>query len=165
MFVRATRSRCRATGSGSRRQADATPSWWRPAGAWRPGGCRLRRYGRGHACSRVGRCLERSSPAWASMKRLVASAEVAEAHRADQHVDQAGDAAGQTGVVGVVDWALRDRRTGRIVVAQWPNTLLIVWMAASVVLALFDLDGRWRLALRVVATVALGWWALDEVAR
>jgi hypothetical protein len=24
----------------------------------------------------------------------------------------------QTGVVGVIDWALRDRRTGRIVVAQ-----------------------------------------------
>ena len=44
---------------------------------------------------------------------------------------------------------------GRIVVAQWPNTALIVWIAASVVLALSDPDGTWRLALRVVATVAL----------
>ena len=71
----------------------------------------------------------------------------------------------QTGVVGVIDWALRDRRTGRIVVAQWPNTALIVWIAASVVLALSDPDGTWRLALRVVATVALSWWAVDEVIR
>jgi hypothetical protein len=68
-------------------------------------------------------------------------------------------------VVGVIDWALRDRRTGRIVVAQWPNTPLIVWMAVSVVLALSDPDGRWGLALRVVATVALSWWAVDEIAR
>jgi hypothetical protein len=68
-------------------------------------------------------------------------------------------------VVGVVDWALRDRRTGRIVVAQWPNTALGVWMAASVVLALSGPDGTWGRALRVVATVALGWWAADEILR
>lgn len=75
-------------------------------------------------------------------------------------------AVGETGVVVVVvDWALRDRRTGRIVVAQWPNTALIVWMAASVVLALSDPDDAWGLALRVVATVALSWWAADEVVR
>jgi hypothetical protein len=71
----------------------------------------------------------------------------------------------QTGGVGVIDWALRDRRTGRIVVAQWPSTALIVWIAASVVLALSDPDGAWGLSLRVVATVALGWWAVDEVVR
>jgi hypothetical protein len=71
----------------------------------------------------------------------------------------------QTGVVGVVDWALRDRRTGRIVVAQWPNTALIMWIAASVVLALSDPNGAWGLSLGVVATVALGWWAVDEVVR
>ena len=74
-------------------------------------------------------------------------------------------AVGQTGVVGVVDWALRDRGTGRIVVAQWPNAALVVWMAASVVRALSDPDGRWGLALRVVATGALSWWAADEVVR
>ncbi len=71
----------------------------------------------------------------------------------------------QTGVVGVIDWALRDRRTGRIVVAQRPNTALIVWIAASVVLALSDPDGTWGVSLRVVATVALSWWAVDEVIR
>jgi hypothetical protein len=71
----------------------------------------------------------------------------------------------QTGLMEAVDWALRDRRTGHIVVAQWPNTALTVWMAASVVRALFDPVGTWGLALRVVATVALSWWAADEVVR
>jgi trehalose utilization protein len=40
-----------------------------------------------------------------------------------------------------------------------------VWIAASVVLALSDPDGVWGRALRVVATVALSWWAGDEVVR
>ena len=71
----------------------------------------------------------------------------------------------QTGVVGVVGWALRDRRTGRIVIAQWPNTALIVWMVASVVSGLLDAEGAWGRGLRVVATVALTWWAVDEVVR
>jgi hypothetical protein len=65
--------------------------------------------------------------------------------------------------VGVIDWALRDRRTGRIVVAQWPNTALIVWIAAGVVFALSGPDGARGLSLRVVATVALSWWAVDAV--
>jgi hypothetical protein len=72
---------------------------------------------------------------------------------------------GQTGVVEVVDWALRDRRTGRIVVAQWPNAALVVWIAATVLRALSDPGGTWGLALRVVATVALSWWAVDEIVR
>ena len=50
-------------------------------------------------------------------------------------------------------------------VAQWPNTALIVWIVTSVVLALSDPDGTWGLALRVVAMVALGWWAVDEIVR
>jgi hypothetical protein len=50
-------------------------------------------------------------------------------------------------------------------VAQWPNTAPIVWIAASVVLALSDPDGTWGLSLRVVATVALSWWAVDEIVR
>ena len=71
----------------------------------------------------------------------------------------------QTGVVGVIDWALRDRRTGRIVVAQWPNTALIVWVAASVVLALSDPRHVGSGAAGLVATVALSWWAVDEIVR
>jgi hypothetical protein len=65
----------------------------------------------------------------------------------------------------VVDWMLRDRRTGRIVIAQWPNTALAVWLGATVVGAVFDPGGGWGTAVRVVGTTALGWWAVDEVLR
>jgi hypothetical protein len=67
--------------------------------------------------------------------------------------------------VTVVDWVLRDRRTGRIVIAQWPNAALVVWLVASAARALLDLGDGWRTALRVVATLALGWWAVDEIGR
>jgi hypothetical protein len=67
--------------------------------------------------------------------------------------------------VTVVDWFLRDRRTGRIVVAQWPSIALAVWLAASAAGALLDPSRRWGAALRLVATLALGWWAGDEIAR
>lgn len=65
----------------------------------------------------------------------------------------------------VVDWVLRDRRTGRIVVAQRPNTALIVWLFASAAQVLLEPHGGWGLALRGVATLALGWWAVDEIGR
>jgi hypothetical protein len=65
----------------------------------------------------------------------------------------------------VVDWFLRDRRTGRIVIFQWPNPALAIWLAASALLALLDPRGNWETALRVVATVALGWWSVDEIVR
>ena len=65
----------------------------------------------------------------------------------------------------LIDWALRDRRTGRIVIAQWPNTALIVWIVASVVRAVSDPDGMWGRALHVAATVASSWWAVDEIVR
>ena len=65
----------------------------------------------------------------------------------------------------VVDWVFRDRRTGRIVVAQWPNIALGVWLVASAVGAVLDPGGGWGSALRWVARLALGWWAVDEVVR
>jgi len=67
--------------------------------------------------------------------------------------------------VTVVDWFLRDRRTGRIVVAQWPNIALAVWLGASAARAFLDPSRRWGAALWLVATLALGWWAVDEIAR
>lgn len=72
---------------------------------------------------------------------------------------------GQTRGVTVVDWFLRDRRTGRIVIAQRPNTPLVLWLVLTAVRVLLDLDGGWGMALRVVATLALGWWAVDEIVR
>jgi hypothetical protein len=64
-----------------------------------------------------------------------------------------------------LDWAFRDHKTGRIVVAQFPNIPLAVWLAATAARWLIDPVGHWRTALSVVGTVALAVWAIDEVAR
>ena len=50
-------------------------------------------------------------------------------------------------------WLFEDRQTGRLVVVQWPNVPLWIWIVATV------------LRLRLLATVALIAWALWEVAR
>lgn len=63
------------------------------------------------------------------------------------------------------DWALRDRATGRWVVAQRPNASLGIWLVATVARRLADPEGGVRTTLVVVATVALLWWAVDELAR
>ena len=63
------------------------------------------------------------------------------------------------------DWAFRDRRTGRVVVAQAPNPPLVVFLVASVAHRLLDLDGSIGTAVRWVATGALLFWAGDEVLR
>jgi hypothetical protein len=67
--------------------------------------------------------------------------------------------------VGPVGWVFRDRRTGRIVIVQWPNAALVVWLAATMARRLLGLDGAWDEALQVVASLVLGWWALDEIGR
>lgn len=59
----------------------------------------------------------------------------------------------------MIDWFFRDRRTGRIVIVQVPNPALLVWLASKAIAALSDLDTQ------LVATLALGWWAIDEIAR
>jgi len=70
---------------------------------------------------------------------------------------------GQTRRVVVIDWALRDRRTGRIVVAQWPNLPLVVWLVATAVGALLEPRGVGGAVTRTVGTLALGWWAVAEI--
>lgn len=64
-----------------------------------------------------------------------------------------------------VDWFLRDRRTGRIVIAQWPNVALAIFLVARGAQAVLDPSGGWRTALQVVGTAALAWWAVDEIVR
>ena len=64
----------------------------------------------------------------------------------------------------MLDWFFRDRKTGRIVVGQWPNLPLGLFAAAS--LAAWAAQGSpasvWAdLAARLV----LAWWALDELLR
>jgi hypothetical protein len=64
-----------------------------------------------------------------------------------------------------VDWAFRDRHTGRIVIAQWPNLPLWIFIAASVVEMLVGAQGPIGLTARIVAIVALVIWAVDELLR
>lgn len=65
----------------------------------------------------------------------------------------------------VVDWLFRDRETGRIAIAQLPNVSIGIFLAATVVRRLADPAGDVRTVLVVVATVALVWWAADEILR
>ena len=62
-------------------------------------------------------------------------------------------------------WLFRDRRTGRIVIAQLPNIPLLVWFGASLLRWLLHPHGRWGTALEVAAMVALVAWAADEIVR
>lgn len=69
-----------------------------------------------------------------------------------------------------MDWAFRDRRSGAIVIGQWPNPPLWVFGVASV--AEWALEAAapglppWLFAgLRIVALLGLIIWALDEIVR
>jgi hypothetical protein len=62
----------------------------------------------------------------------------------------------------VVDWLFRDRETGRIVIAQWPNVPILIFVAARVADRLLDPSTS---ALRWIGTAALLWWAGDEIVR
>ena len=65
----------------------------------------------------------------------------------------------------MVDWLFRNRQTGRITIAQPPNTALWLFLGASVLRWLLDPDGSAATALDLIATGALIWWAVDEVVR
>jgi hypothetical protein len=64
-----------------------------------------------------------------------------------------------------LDWLFRDRTTGRIVVAQWPNAPLWVFLVATAVRVLFHPHGALGTVVSVVGTGALVVWAALEVAR
>ncbi|MGH1572722.1 hypothetical protein ACRAWG_21180 [Methylobacterium sp. P31] len=64
-----------------------------------------------------------------------------------------------------IDWLFRDRRTGAITIAQWPNPPL--WLFGGLTLATWWAHDREPLAfwLSVGADLALTWWAADELLR
>lgn len=71
---------------------------------------------------------------------------------------------------GWADWFFRDRKTGAIVIGQWPN--LSLWLFTGFVVARAfaeatsaDLPGPTLTVLRLAAQVCLTWWALDELCR
>ncbi|MEL6063830.1 MULTISPECIES: hypothetical protein [unclassified Methylobacterium] len=72
----------------------------------------------------------------------------------------------RTGVSArMVDWLFRDRTTGALTVAQWPN--LPLWLFGGLSLGAWAARVNPPLAqwLSLGADLALAWWALDELIR
>jgi hypothetical protein len=65
----------------------------------------------------------------------------------------------------LIDWLFRNRTTGRITIAQFPNAALWLFVAASVLRWLVGPEGRFRAALGLLAAGGLVWWAVDELVR
>lgn len=68
-------------------------------------------------------------------------------------------------VRSALDWVFRDRRTGRIVIAQLPNIPLAAGLLCIVLRWLVHPSGRGGTVLSVVGTIALVIWAGDELVR
>ncbi|RYB03099.1 hypothetical protein [Lichenibacterium ramalinae] len=64
-----------------------------------------------------------------------------------------------------IDWFWRDRHTGRIVIAQWPNTWLWIFAIASVLELYTGTAEPVGIGVHIVATVSLVVWAGDELLR
>jgi len=63
-----------------------------------------------------------------------------------------------------VDWFFRDRTTGRIVIAQWPN--LPLWLFGIAALASLAAAGSiWGSWAGILARLSLAWWGGDELLR
>ncbi|MGV1037164.1 MAG: hypothetical protein ACOYD0_09075 [Candidatus Nanopelagicales bacterium] len=67
------------------------------------------------------------------------------------------------------DWLFRNRKTGGITIGQFPNLPLAIFLAALVAGWLLEaLDagqGTLRTVVDAIGTVALAWWALEELIR
>jgi hypothetical protein len=65
----------------------------------------------------------------------------------------------------VFEWLFRNRRTGRITVAQFPNVPLWIFFLAVVLRWVVRVGTAARAAIDWIALGSLAWWALDEVLR
>lgn len=65
--------------------------------------------------------------------------------------------------VSAFNWMFRDRQTGRITVAQFPNVALGIFFATVVVGQVADDDDLIGVAARWTGTAALAWWAVAEL--
>ena len=63
------------------------------------------------------------------------------------------------------DWAFRSRIDGEIVIVQRPNLSLWIFVLSSVVRSFLDAGTQPATGAQVVATLAMLWWAADELAR
>ncbi|MDP4023843.1 hypothetical protein Q8W71_14505 [Methylobacterium sp. NEAU 140] len=83
---------------------------------------------------------------------------------------RSGEPPGRGPLAAARDWAFRDRRTGAITVAQWPNPPLwlflglsgLAWAGEALAPAALGPAIPW---IRGAAALALVWWAGDEILR
>lgn len=64
-----------------------------------------------------------------------------------------------------LEWVFRSRVDGQIVIVQLPNLSLWIFIVARVVGAFLDAGTRPATGAQVVATLAIAWWAADELVR
>lgn len=65
----------------------------------------------------------------------------------------------------MLDWLFRNRQTGQITIAQFPNVPLWLFLAATAFDRIVEPSGTLGTTVRLVAAAALTWWALDELFR
>ena len=63
------------------------------------------------------------------------------------------------------DWAFRSRETGKVAIVQLPNTPLALFLLLRGAELLLSPSGTVGSVLHWTGTLALAWWAVDEVAR
>ena len=66
---------------------------------------------------------------------------------------------------GFLLWFFRNRETGAITIAQWPNIVLWIVIAAGILLWIWPSAGKFSLMLTVVFKGGLLVWAADETLR
>ncbi|MDN3590732.1 hypothetical protein QWZ12_08905 [Methylobacterium adhaesivum] len=67
--------------------------------------------------------------------------------------------------MNILDWFLRNRRTGEITIGQWPNASLTLFGLCAGIDWAFAPAGQAGTILRGVGTAALIVWAADELVR
>ena len=65
----------------------------------------------------------------------------------------------------MAEWLFRNRRTGRITIAQFPNIALWLFFATVVLRRIVASGTAAHTAIDWAGVATLGWWALDEVVR
>jgi len=69
------------------------------------------------------------------------------------------------GHLSAVDWFLRNRHTGEITIAQWPNAPLTLFGLCAVIDWAFAPAGTVGTVVRGAGSLALVVWAADELLR
>jgi hypothetical protein len=63
------------------------------------------------------------------------------------------------------DQLVKNPRTGKVVVAQAPNPPLWIFIVTTATRLAFHPHGGVGTAISIVGSVALAWWAIDEIVR